>query len=90
MSRSRPTELQKWQRERFQLKGAVSGMKTRVKQLYKLPYTTAAERYWLDRIGERLQCILTRWDVNQAETRMDAERRCQSIRWRGSRRDGYS
>ena len=74
----KPSKLQIWQRERFQLLGAVSGMRTRLTQLRKLPNITYLEQSRLDTAKDYLDMIARNWGASQHITR-EAVIKCQKM-----------
>ena len=71
--RKKPSILQQWQRDRFQLKGGVAGTITRLRQLRSLDYTTAAERTFILSAIHSLENVKKIWNQSQAGTRRFAE-----------------
>jgi hypothetical protein len=70
---AKPTQLQMWQRNRFEFKGSISSMRTRVQQLTKIQYITSEEWSSLQLISKLLDILYRKIDKRSQLMRTTAE-----------------
>lgn len=69
MKRKRKTPLQEWAWNRFQLKGAVTGIIVRTQQLQALPDVTEHEKECLNACQYELNKLMEHWPTAHQLTR---------------------